>query len=165
MIQNQDLRDKLIPYSAGAQKQLKTASHFVLILARKNVTPSSDYVQSVVKNVKKYEESTLPAFNEKVNGFQTNFHINDNDRTLLDWASKQTYIALANMMTSAALLGIDSCPMEGFDLDKVTEILSEEGILNTDDFAPSVMVGFGYRKEEPKAKVRQSADDVIQWVK
>ncbi|MCJ1661402.1 hypothetical protein MT341_02240 [Staphylococcus sp. NRL 18/288] len=52
-----------------------------------------------------------------------------------------------------------------FDLDKVTEILSEEGILNTDDFAPSVMVGFGYRKEEPKAKVRQSADDVIQWVK
>lgn len=165
VIQNQDLRDKLIPYSAGAQKQLKTASHFVLILARKNVTPSSDYVQSVVKNVKKYEESTLPAFNEKVNGFQTNFHINDNDRTLLDWASKQTYIALANMMTSAALLGIDSCPMEGFDLDKVTEILFEEGILNTDDFAPSVMVGFGYRKEEPKAKVRQSADDVIQWVK
>ncbi len=116
VIQNQDLRDKLIPYSAGAQKQLKTASHFVLILARKNVTPSSDYVQSVVKNVKKYEESTLPAFNEKVNGFQTNFHINDNDRTLLDWASKQTYIALANMMTSAALLGIDSCPMEAFRL-------------------------------------------------
>ncbi|MEJ7185507.1 nitroreductase family protein, partial [Staphylococcus epidermidis] len=75
--------------------------------------------------------------------------INDNERTLYDWASKQTYIALGNMMTTAALLGVDSCPMEGFDLDKVTEILSEEGILDTEHFGISVMVGFGYRAEEP----------------
>lgn len=54
------------------------------------------------------------------------------------------------MMTSAALLGIDSCPMEGFDLDKVTEILAEENVVDTEHFAPSVMVAFGYRKEEPK---------------
>ena len=56
------------------------------------------------------------------------------------------------MMTSAALLGIDSCPMEGFDLDKVTEILAEENVVDTEHFAPSVMVAFGYRKEEPKIK-------------
>ena len=53
-------------------------------------------------------------------------------------------------MTTAALLGVDSCPMEGFDLDKVTEILSEEGILDTEHFGISVMVGFGYRAEEPR---------------
>ena len=41
------------------------------------------------------------------------------------------------MMTSAALLGIDSCPMEGFDLDKVTEILAEENVVDTEHFAPS----------------------------
>ena len=35
------------------------------------------------------------------------------------------------MMTSKALLGIDSCPMEGFDLDKVTEILAEENVVDT----------------------------------
>ena len=40
--------------------------------------------------------------------------------------------------------------MEGFDLDKVTEILSEEGILDTEHFGISVMVGFGYRAEEPR---------------
>lgn len=56
------------------------------------------------------------------------------------------------MMTSAALLGIDSCPMERFDLDKVTEILAEENVVDTEHFAPSVMVAFGYRKEEPKIK-------------
>ena len=42
--------------------------------------------------------------------------------------------------------------MEGFDLDKVTEILAEENVVDTEHFAPSVMVAFGYRKEEPKIK-------------
>ena len=165
VIQNETLREKLIPYSSGAQKQLNSASHFVLILARKNVTPTSDYVQSFIRGIKQYEESTIPMFEDKVQGFQTRFHINDNARTILDWASKQTYIALGNMMTTAALLGVDSCPMEGFDLDKVTEILADEGILDTEHFGISVMVGFGYRAEEPAhGKVRQNKDDVISWV-
>lgn len=163
IIEDEEIKERLKPYSWGAQKQLSTASRFVIILARKNVTADSEYVQHMIRGIKKYEESTIPAVEDKYNNFQTNFHINDNERTLLDWASKQTYIALANMMTSAALLGIDSCPMEGFDLDKVTEILEEEGIVDTEHFAPSVMVAFGYRKEEPKEKVRQPADDVYAW--
>jgi nitroreductase len=47
----------------------------------------------------------------------------DNERAILDWAGKQTYIALANIMTAAALIGIDSCPIEGFDMDAVNKIL------------------------------------------
>ena len=66
MIQNETLREKLIPYSSGAQKQLNSASHFVLILARKNVTPTSDYVQSFIRGIKQYEESTIPMFEDKV---------------------------------------------------------------------------------------------------
>ena len=50
------------------------------------------------------------------------------------------------MMTAAALMNIDSCPMEGFDLDGVTELLEHEGIIDSNQFAPSVMVAFGYRK-------------------
>ncbi|MBL7573731.1 NAD(P)H-dependent oxidoreductase [Staphylococcus saccharolyticus] len=165
VIQNKKLRDKLKPYSWGAQKQLDTASHFVLIFARKNVTAHSNYVQHLIRGIKEYEESTIPAVEEKFDNFQASFHIADNDRTLYDWASKQTYIALGNMMTSAALLGIDSCPMEGFDLDKVTEILSEEGILDTEHFGISVMVAFGYRAQEPAhGKIRQSKEDVISWI-
>jgi len=165
VIQNKKLRDKLKPYSWGAQKQLDTASHFVLIFARKNVTAHSNYVQHLIRGIKEYEDSTIPAVEEKFDNFQASFHIANNDRTLYDWASKQTYIALGNMMTSAALLGIDSCPMEGFDLDKVTEILSEEGILDTEHFGISVMVAFGYRAQEPAhGKIRQSKEDVISWI-
>ena len=36
--------------------------------------------------------------------------------------------------------------MEGFDLDGVTELLEHEGIIDSNQFAPSVMVAFGYRK-------------------
>ncbi|GEQ01132.1 putative NAD(P)H nitroreductase [Staphylococcus arlettae] len=112
VIQNADLRNKLRDISWGAQGQLDTASHFVLALARKNVTSQSPYVQHIIRNIKQYAEETIPAVEKKYDDFQTNFHINDNERSLVDWASKQTYIALGNMMTSAALLGIDSCPIE-----------------------------------------------------
>ena len=69
------------------------------------------------------------------------------------------------MMTLQLLLGIDSCPMEGFDLDKVTEILAEENVVDTEHFAPSVMLHcMVIEKEEPKDKVRQPAEDVIEWI-
>ncbi|NWK85341.1 NAD(P)H-dependent oxidoreductase [Staphylococcus sp. GSSP0090] len=164
VIQNREIRDKLKAISWGAQGQLDTASHFVLILARKNVTSQSDFVQHMIRNVKKYSEASIPATEKKFDDFQTNFHINDNDQSLLEWARKQTYIALGNMMTSAALLNIDSCPIEGFDLDAVTQFLSEEGIIDETHFAPSVMVAFGYRETDPKAKVRQTQDDIVEWL-
>lgn len=44
-----------------------------------------------------------------------------NERSVFDWACKQTYIAMANMMTAAAALGIDSCPIEGFDYAEVNQ--------------------------------------------
>ena len=51
--------------------------------------------------------------------------------SLFDWSCKQTYIALANMLTAAAELGIDSCPIEGFSRTAVEEMLTKEGILDS----------------------------------
>lgn len=164
VVQNREIRDELKKISWGAQGQLDTASHFVLILARKNVTSQSPYVQHMMRNIKQYSEESIPATEQKFDDFQTGFHINDTPQSLLDWARKQTYIALGNMMTSAALLNIDSCPIEGFDLDAVTAYLSEKGIVDSENFAPSVMVAFGYRETEPKAKVRQPQADVVEWL-
>ncbi|WP_432722616.1 NAD(P)H-dependent oxidoreductase [Staphylococcus equorum] len=164
VIQNSEIRSKLKEISWGAKGQLDTASHFVLILARKNVTAKSQFVQHMIRDIKKYSEESIPATEEKFENFQTSFHINDTEQTLLEWAKKQTYIALGNMMTSAALLKIDSCPIEGFDLDAVTQFLAEEGIADTEHFAPSVMAAFGYRETESKDKVRQPQADVVEWL-
>jgi nitroreductase len=90
----------------------------------------------------------------------------DSERSLLDWSCRQTYIALGNMMTAAALIGIDSCPIEGFDYRAVNEILQNEGLLENGNLSASVMVAFGYREEDPhRSKTRKTMDQVVQWVK
>lgn len=91
------------------------------------------------------------------------FKLLESDRTLNDWASEQTYIALANMMSGAATMGIDSCPIEGFDMALSEKFLAEELGIDTDEFGASVMVAFGYRKDEPKGKSRLEIDAVTQW--
>src|SRR5437764_328281 len=40
-----------------------------------------------------------------------------------DWAARQVYIALGQFMACAALLGVDTCPMEGIDPAKYDETL------------------------------------------
>lgn len=54
--------------------------------------------------------------------------------------------------------------MEGFNKEKVEAVLKEEGILTGDNLEVSVMVAFGYRKEEQKhEKVRQPINDIVEW--
>ena len=89
----------------------------------------------------------------------------ESDRTLFDWCSKQTYIALANMLTGAAALGIDSCPIEGFHYDKMNECLAEEGLFDPKEYAVSVAATFGYRSRDIAKKSRKGLDEVVRWVK
>ncbi|QLK86823.1 NAD(P)H-dependent oxidoreductase [Staphylococcus sp. 17KM0847] len=166
VVQDPDVRQALKPISWGAQGQLDTASHFVIILARKNVRPETDYVQQHLRQVKHMSEEMVSAMVEKTRNFQNdNLNLYTNDRALWDWASKQTYIPLGNMMTAAAFLGIDSCPIEGFQYEDVAQVLADKGYLNTDEFWPSVMVAFGYRDVEPsRPKTRRPIEDVVQWI-
>lgn len=167
ILQNPEIREKLREVSFGAQGQLPTASHMIIILARKNATPQSDYVQHLLKNIKQVPEDTMGDMVKAYTQFQeVDINIYESERALFDWASKQTYIALGNMMTSAAMIGIDSCPIEGFNYEKATLILEEAGILDSENFGISVMAAFGYRAEEPhREKVRQPIEDVVEWVK
>ncbi|KHF40617.1 NAD(P)H-dependent oxidoreductase [Halalkalibacter okhensis] len=167
VVQNQELREKLREVSWGAQGQLPTASHFVIILARtiKDTKYNSDYVKHQMLNVKKFPPELFDKIKERYKSFQEeDLHLLENERTMLDWAGKQTYIALANMMTVAALIGIDSCPIEGFQLDKVQEILKEENLIEDGHLAVSVMVAFGYRSKEPRPKTRKDMNEIVQWI-
>ncbi|GAB1807761.1 MULTISPECIES: NAD(P)H-dependent oxidoreductase [Priestia] len=167
VVENKDLKEKLKAVSWGAQGQIPTASHFVIILSRTDARYDSEYVLNLQKNVKEMPDDVLETLMPRYKDFQENdFHLFESKRALFDWASKQSYIALANMMTSAAQIGIDSCPIEGFNYDQVHEILKEEGFLEDGKFDISVMVAFGYRIHEPKrGKTRRSMDQVVQWVK
>ncbi|WP_251550754.1 NAD(P)H-dependent oxidoreductase [Neobacillus muris] len=166
VIQNQELRERIRSVSWGAQGQLPTASHFVMYLAKTNLRYDSNYMYSQLKDVMKMPEEIIEGYLARVKSFQkSDLPMLDSERTLFDWACMQTYIALGNMMTAAALIGIDSCPIEGFDHKAVDEILEQEGLLEAGQWKSIVMAGFGYRAEEPhRPKTRRSMDDVVKWV-
>ena len=77
------------------------------------------------------------------------------------WATRQAYIALGNFLSSAALLGIDACPMEGFQADKYDEILH----VDQHGLATVVLATAGYRlASDPYAalkKVRFPKEQVL----
>lgn len=78
-----------------------------------------------------------------------------------DWSARQVYIAQGFALAAAAMEGVDSCPMEGFDGKAVAEILGTEAM----GYMPVVMIPFGYRSAEDKyagaPKVRYSAEKVF----
>ena len=167
VVQNLKLREKIRPFCWGAYTQLPTASHLIVILARKGeeMKYSSEYIRSTMSEIQKSTPEVVEKRLERLKSFQQNdFDLTD-ERKLFDWARMQTYIVLGNMMTSAALLGIDSCPIEGFDIAKVQDILVQEKVLDATHFHISCMAAFGYRLTNPKIKkMRRSLDEVSEWV-
>ncbi|MCZ8519444.1 MULTISPECIES: NAD(P)H-dependent oxidoreductase [Paenibacillus] len=165
VVQNPELRGRMREISWGAQGQLPTASHFVILLARKNGRYDTDYFWHQMTGTKQIPEETVRTMMSRYSSFQgEDFKLFESERTLFDWASKQTYIALANMMTAAALLGIDSCPIEGYSMERMNELLEQEGLLEDGAYGVSVMAAFGYREKDPRPKARRTAEDVIQWI-
>ncbi|NRT74923.1 NAD(P)H-dependent oxidoreductase [Clostridium beijerinckii] len=167
VVQNKSLKEKLFPVSWGAQNSFNGASHFVILLARKKVDTiyNSEYITKIMSEVQNLPEDVANQRKSAFESFEKNdFNLLESDRAIFDWTSKQTYIALANMLTAAAFLKIDSCPIEGFNIEKVEEILKNEGILDTEHFGVSVMASFGYRAKEPHEKTRQPLNSIVQWI-
>lgn len=167
VIEDPELLDKIKQSSWGAYTKIPAASHFVILLARTKVDTvyNSAYLKDQLTNVSKLPAEIIPKMIERIEEFQKDdFQLLDGDRALFDWASKQTYIALGNMMTAAAQIGIDSCPIEGFNIEKMNQLLAEEGLLEDGHLGISVMVAFGYRAKEPYPKTRREFDDVVKWV-
>ncbi|SCY34774.1 NAD(P)H-dependent oxidoreductase [Desulfoluna spongiiphila] len=166
VIQNQDLRETLVKAAWGGQKQFPTASHLVFVLTRKShfMKYDSDYIDGFMVNV----QGLPPEIVEMRKGFYEAFQAKDfklleSERAMTDWAARQTYIPLANMMTSAAMIGVDSCPMEGFDRETMDALLASELGMDRDKFTLGYAVAFGYRKEAPMEKTRQEMEAVTTW--
>ncbi|MCR8644315.1 NAD(P)H-dependent oxidoreductase [Paenibacillus sp. N1-5-1-14] len=167
VIQNPQVREKIHPHVWGGQRQIPTASHFVILLSRqpKDMLAHSTYISEIMNNVQQLPPEVAEGKQKMYDNFlKVEFNLEGNERAMFEWASRQTYIALGNMMTAAAQIGIDSCPIEGFMKENVEEILATEGILDREHFGISAMVAFGYRLHEPREKTRRSTSDVIQWV-
>lgn len=167
VLQNAALREALKAVVWGGQGQLPTASHVVAILCPKDgMRFDAAHVRHMMQDVQKLPEDKVAMKTERYRKFQeSDFRLLDSPRALFDWACKQAYIALGNMMTSAAMLGIDSCPIEGYDVAATEALLAQAGVLDTAEYGLAVMVAFGYRINHQPEKTRQLLEDVVAWVR
>lgn len=144
--------------AANGQTQLEDASHVVVFANLSDL--SEKHVASYIENISKtrgLETRQLEGFSTLMNSVVGN--LSEDGREV--WAAKQTYIALGNLLSAAADLKIDSCPMEGFDPDKVAEVLN----LEQHNLTPSVIAAIGYRSTEDSTqhyhKVRKPEDELF----
>jgi len=158
VVTNQATKDQLVPHSWN-QKQPSESSHFVVFAAKESVSEVDvDHYMARIAEVRATPVESL-AFLKKmlvgdiVQGPRSNAQF--------EWATRQTYIALGNFMTVAALVGIDTCPMEGIDPVKYDEILG----LPVKGYRTVVACAAGYRATDDKyavgPKVRYPASELV----
>jgi len=157
VITNETLKAALRP-ACWDQAQVTTCSHLVIILAG----IESVKVESGIPR-KRFARREMP---EEKLAFYLDLYADHLKETLstdektYEWTARQTYIAAGNMMTAAAFKGIDSCPIEGFDKEKVEEILG----LDRSKYQLALVLPFGYRDNEQSPQLRLSAEEVIEYI-
>jgi len=154
-------RAELLAHSWN-QHQVVDCSHFVVLTARTEMKKTDvDKLITRISSVRGVpSESMTPYWNmmisDVVNG--------PRGKAAHEWATRQTYIALGNLMTCAAVLGIDACPMEGLVPSEYDRILGLTG----SGYATVVACALGYRSENDKyaalPKVRFEVNDLIQRI-
>ncbi|NOQ36491.1 MAG: NAD(P)H-dependent oxidoreductase, partial [Methylococcaceae bacterium] len=150
----------------GGSKQIPTASHLVLTLVRKSyfMKYDSEYIDDFMHQVQKFPDDVIALRKKFYRQFQeSDFDLLGNERAMTDWATHQTYIPLANMMTAAAMIGIDSCPIEGFNRQQTEALLEQEINMNPDEFSFSYALAFGYRKNTAQVKTRHTIEEVVEY--
>ena len=152
-------RAELLPHSWN-QKQVVDASHFVVFAARTKIT-EADVAKLIqrISDIRKIPAESLNFYRVMMLGDIVN---GPRGKIAHEWAARQAYIALGNLMTSAAVLGVDTCPMEGLSPTEYDRVLG----LNYSGYATVVACALGYRAATDKyaslPKVRYEANELVQ---
>lgn len=134
------------------------ASHVIVLSARNTLPP--EYLQTLADQEQadgRYADADARALAHKGRSGFVGLHEQAGD--VATWTQKQTYIAQGFLLLSAALLGVDATPMEGFD----AAILSKELELAEKGLSPAVIVALGYHSDAdfnaklPKSRLPEKA--------
>jgi len=157
VITNEELKAKLRP-ACWDQVQITSCSHLVVVLAG----IESVKVESGIPK-QRFARREMPQ--EQLDFYLELYanHLKDvlsSDNNIYSWTARQTYIAAGNMMTSAAYIGIDSCPIEGFDKAQVEAILE----LDSSKYQVAMLLPLGYRINEQSTQQREPFEDIVEFV-
>ena len=157
VISNEELKAKLKP-ACWDQIQVTSCSHLVIILAGIDSVKVETGIPEQRFSRREMPQETLDFYlGLYASHLETTLSSNDN---IYSWTARQSYIAAGNMMTAAAYIGIDSCPIEGFDKEEVEKILE----LDTSKYQLSLVLPFGYRLNEQSSQKRESFEDIVEFI-
>lgn len=160
VVASEEMKNKLIEGTLG-QSQVADASHVIVLCALKNL--DATHVEKHIAQAAKLKCEPVANL-DKYKISRMNYALTKTPEEKLAWAIKQVYIALGCMLTAAAMIGVDACPMEGFDKAKYSELLQ----LDEKNLVPVVVCPVGFRDETDKyahmCKVRFDKEEVIELV-
>lgn len=156
VVETPELREKLRE-ACWNQPQITESSHLVVILAKTSaVKPETDYVEKLFarrglpeENFKAYLQRYKEHHQTEIEPYMSTYA----------WSAKQCYLALANMMTGAASMGIDSCPIEGFSKTGIETVLD----IDTAQYEVAVTVAFGYRTADQTEQHRLPLNEIVEY--
>lgn len=160
IIEDKNIREKLKAASWN-QPQITDASHMIVLA---NMTKADDQlVDNYIDNV----SDTRGISKDNLEGYSNMMKSNVvalPDEIKEHWTAKQAYIALGNLLSAAAFLEIDACPMEGFDSNAYNDILG----LDKNNLNAAVVITLGYRAQEDQTqhykKVRKPENELFSTI-
>lgn len=172
VVKSASVRQQLLPFSYG-QNKVANCSHLIVFAAQSQFGMEivDSYIQRKAElsnlsqsHVSQSHVSQSNVSQESLQGLAEHMKalLKDmNPAQRQEWAHQQAYIALGNFLTSAALLGIDCCPMTGIDFKGFDEVLD----LTSKKLTTSVICPIGYRHREDRyqhhPKQRLHRDELV----
>lgn len=144
--------------AAHGQSQITDASQLIIFASETKLDEA--YVKNFIDLVAEKRQTArenLAGYEQMILG---NVNRLSEDQRLV-WSNKQTYIALGVLLTAAAEMGIDACPMEGFNAAQFDEILG----LKEKGLTTAVIAAVGFRSEDDNysklVKVRKPEEELF----
>ncbi len=160
IVQDPALRELLVPASYG-QKQVQDCSHLVVFALRKDIDDVHiDRYMERTLELRGGEQEALARYRAMI---VKNTDEARKEGRLDHWMEHQIYIALGQFLASAALLGVDTCPMEGLIPAQYDQILG----LTAQGYTTVCACPAGFRSENDKyasvPKVRFKSSDIVTY--
>ncbi|MFM7643108.1 MAG: NAD(P)H-dependent oxidoreductase [Cyanobium sp.] len=159
VITDRALRADLRPFSWN-QSQITDCSHLVVFLRQRTV--SEEDLQRLLAHTAEVRGVTTESLSGYAELMRKDLVEGPRSQLISSWSANQAYLALGNLLTSAALLRVDTSPIEGFNPQEYDRIL---GLENT-PYQSTVVCACGYRSANDRyadlAKVRYPATKVIE---
>lgn len=161
VVQNPEIRKRLTPLSWN-QSQIEDCSHLLVMTIKSEIDEA--YIQKYLQRIAEVRQIDIAQLAGFKKGLMNDLVHGPRHATIGYWAQRQVYIAMGFLMETAALINVDTCPLEGLDPKGYDKVLEVEG----SGYETVAAVAVGYRHKDDKyqsmPKVRFDKKDIFSYL-